>query len=330
MAGQIWSDATLGGYMWSPNLSDYLRTHVQPMQRFRNFCDAVDGTEVKIGHGQTFYWNIYGDVITQGWRLEEQTPVPESNFAITQGSLTVYEAGQAIPYTGLLEDLAEHQVVDIIDKVVKNDARKYFDAQAWEQFNRCMLRVAPAGGTSLSSITVTENASTATTNNAPLTLQHIQAITDDMNERNIPGFEMDDYVCISHPTTLRPFRRELEDLKQYTTEGINEVFAGEIGRYDGMRFVRQNHIPKGGAIDSTTFSARTKTADAWNNAQSSWAFFVGKDTVAEGVIVPEEIRAKLPGDFGRSKGMMWYYLGGFGLIHTQAAQSRIMKWDSAA
>ena len=54
----------------------------------------------------------------------------------------------------------------------------------------------------------------------------------------------------------------------------------------------------------------------------------GADTVAEGVVVPEEMRGKIPSDYGRSRGVAWYYLGGFGIVHTQAAQSRIVKWDS--
>lgn len=58
--------------------------------------------------------------------------------------------------------------------------------------------------------------------------------------------------------------------------------------------------------------------------------FFGGDTVTEAVCVPEEIRAKLPGDYGRSRGIAWYYLGGFGLVHTDALNARIVMWDSAA
>lgn len=54
-----------------------------------------------------------------------------------------------------------------------------------------------------------------------------------------------------------------------------------------------------------------------------------EDTVAEALVIPEEIRGKIPTDFGRSKGVAWYYLGGFGIVHTAAAQARIIKWDSA-
>jgi N4-gp56 family major capsid protein len=316
--------------MWSPNLSKYLRTAMQPMQRFRNFCDAVDGLGMELHNGQTFYWNQYSNVATQGYRLTEQEVVPETNGTITQGSLTVYEAGNSVPYTGLLEDLAEHEVESIIDKMLRDDARKYFDIEAHAQFKRTLLRVAPTSGTSTTSVTLTTNAATATTNNVALGTGHVKAISDIMRERNIPGYVDDDYISVSHPTTYRTFVNELEDIHQYTETGLAKIFRGEIGRYEGIRFVTQNFIPKGGANNATTWDPITGTAEAWTNGLSSWAYFFGRDTVTEGVLIPEEIRGKLPGDYGRDKGIMWYYLGGFGIMHvTDATEGRIILWDSA-
>ncbi|MBF0436451.1 MAG: hypothetical protein HQL77_13890 [Magnetococcales bacterium] len=34
--------------------------------------------------------------------------------------------------------------------------------------------------------------------------------------------------------------------------------------------------------------------------------------------------------FDRDRSIAWYYLGGFGICHTQASQARILMWDSAA
>ena len=50
----------------------------------------------------------------------------------------------------------------------------------------------------------------------------------------------------------------------------------------------------------------------------------------EAIVCPPEIRGKVPTDFGRDKGIAWYALEGFALVHTTAAQSRIIKWASAA
>ena len=56
---------------------------------------------------------------------------------------------------------------------------------------------------------------------------------------------------------------------------------------------------------------------------------MGDDTVAEGIACPEEIRGKIPDDYGRGHGIAWYALEGFGLTQPTAANARIIKWDSA-
>jgi len=326
-----WATADDGGYMYSDELSDTLRMELQPLCRFRQFCEP-DPTALNKGlhRGDKHYWNVYSDLATQGRRLSELQPMPETTGTVSQSSLTVTEFGNSVPISSKVTMLAKHDVYAIVTKQLKNDARKVFDAEVFEQFDACKLRAAPTSGTSTTAVTITTNGATATTNNVALGTGHVKAIVDEMRERNIPGSRGDDYCAISHPTTFRTFKNELETLKQYTGEGMSDVYSGEVGRYEGVRFIEQTFIPKGGANDSTTFDPTTGTADAWNNAKSSWCFFFGADTVNEAIVIPEEIRGKLPGDYGRSYGIAWYFLGGYGLFHTQAAQTRIVKWDSAA
>ena len=138
--------------------------------------------------------------------------MPETNFAVDQTELTIVELGNSVPYTGKLAALAKHDVLAIINKGLKNDARKAFDIEAYNSFDDCQIRVAPTSGTSTTAITVTTNGSTATTNNVAMGTGHVKAIMDEMRERNIPGFVDDDYIGISHPTTWRPFKNELETI----------------------------------------------------------------------------------------------------------------------
>jgi hypothetical protein len=42
MTGQMWAVPADGGYLYSDELSDYLRMQVQPLTKFRQFCDAED------------------------------------------------------------------------------------------------------------------------------------------------------------------------------------------------------------------------------------------------------------------------------------------------
>ena len=323
MAGQIWATNSLGGFMYSLNLSDELREALQPMSRFRQFCD-VEGAVGK-SKGQTWTWDVVQDIATAGGTLVETATMPESNFTIIQGTLTVTEYGNSIPYSGKLEDLAKFSVRKPVMQALRNDAKKTFDRAAYAQFYLTPLRVGPTGGTASNSVYTTTNGTATGTTSIAYSNLHAKAIVDVMKERNIPAYVGDDYMAIAWPTTLRTFKNNLESLHQYTESGIKLIFNGEIGRYENVRYVEQTNVIKNaGSTDGATGGA------AWPGSSiSGWIFFFGEDTVMEGVVQPEEIRAKIPTDYGRSKGVAWYYEGGFGLTHTNAVQARVVMWDSA-
>lgn len=332
---QVWLTNTLGGYMWSPNLSKVLRYALQPTAKFRQFADVKDAAIQGKGKGDTFHWNVYSNVVTRGTKLVETQTIPKTNFTITQGTMTITEYGNSVPYTGKLDDLSEQPVKEIIQKVLKNDAKKAFDIGSWEQFNQTALRVTPVGGNSSNSVLLATNGVAPAVNNIPLGKEHVKAIIDLMKERNIPPRIGDDYVGLGHPTTFRNFKNDLEAVHQYTDRGFQMILNGEIGRYENCRFVEQTNLPKGGAADSLLFDPNSDTSDTWDNGKSSWAFFMGDDTVAEGIAVPEEMRGKIPGDYGRDRGVAWYYIGGYGLVHVRddasgSRNARIIKWDSAS
>ncbi len=317
MAGQLWATNSLGGFMYSLELSDTLRTSVQPLVKFRQFCDAKDFTNKGVHKGQTVTWNVYGDLqdTTYG-TLTETTTVPEDNFTIAQGTGTVVEYGRSVPYTGFLDDMSKQDVQQIIQKVLKNHCKKSMDNAAHTRFNETKLRVAIA--TATDAVTLTTNGTATLTNNVALGKNHVKAIVDAMKERNIPPYFGDDYAAIGWPTTWRQLKNDLEAVHQYTTEGLHMILNGEIGRYEGVRFIEQTNVAKG-----------IVGGAAWSNAKSDWAYFFGEDTVAEILVVPEEIRGKIPSDYGRSRGVAWYSELGFALVQTQAQQARIVKWDSA-
>lgn len=331
MAGNLWAVNTLGGFMYKDNLSKDFREALQPEVKFRQFADLQSAFGKS--RGENFHWNVYLNIQTQGGTLVETNTMPESNFRVIQGTLTVNEYGNSVPYTGKLEALAKESVRRPVMRALKNDAKKTFDEAAHAQFDNTLLRIVPASaGTSTATLSLTTDGTATATNNISFRHNHAKLVSDTMKERNIPPYTADDYYAIGWPTTLRQMKTDLESIFQYTTEGFGRIMNGEIGRYEQLRFIEQTYIPKGGAADSTTWDVSTGTADAWNSDNSDWIFFFGEDTVMEGIAVAEEIRAKMPGDYGRSKGVAWYYLGGFGIVHADSSfpeEARIIKWDSA-
>jgi len=315
MSGQLWGTNSLGGYMYTDELSDVLRMAMQPLMRFRQFC-FVEPAKGK-NSGELFHWNVYSDVATQGAALTENVAIPETNFTISQGSLTITEYGNSVPFSGKLDNLSRQPVTAVIHKVLKNDANKTIEAAAYAQWDATLLTVMPASGNSATNVTFAVNSAAASTNDLEMSNTHVKLIVDEMKERGIPVFDGSNYGCIGRTSTFRDFKDDLEALSIYVDKGYGDMLNGEMGRhYDGVRFFEQNEID----------------SEGWTNSKSDKAFFFGDDTVAEGIAVAEEIRGKIPTDYGRSKGIAWLSLNGFGIVHneTGAAQNRIIKWDSAA
>ena len=329
MAGQVWGTSSLGGYMYSLNLSKELRMALRPIVKFRQFADVKDAAHQGLNKGDTFHWNVYSTVSGAGAALTENTAIPEKNFTITQGTMTITEYGNSIPFTSKLDDLSEHPVKEIIHKVLKVDTAEVLDGLVADQIDTTPLRVVPAGptadATSTTAVVLTTNGTAPSTNGVALGKDHIKAIVDVMKERNIPAYERDDYFCLAWPTTFRTLKNNLESINQYVESGFQLIRNGETGRYEGVRFVEQTYRAKGGGA-----TGMGTAAAAWTKGLSDWAIFFGSDTVAEAVAIPEEIRGKIPSDYGRARGIAWYYLGGAGLVHPVAAQARVVMWDSAA
>ena len=333
MAGQLWAVNSLGGYYYSLNLSKELRMGVQATSKFRQFADVKDAFGKVTRAGQTFTWDVVPMMGRGDRSLTETNTIPQGNHTVVQGTLTMNERGYSVPYTELLENLSQFAVRQPIMKVLKYDAMVDLDALVWQQFNKTPLRAAATA--TGDAITLTTNSTATLTVSQGISNTNLKSIVDTMKGRNIPYYTDRDYYAIARPLALRKLKDQLESIYQYTTDGLDMIMNGEIGRYSDTRFVEQTAIPSGGAADSTTFNPFTDTSDPWNvgtGSNGDWVFVFGSDTVCEAVHTPEEIRAKIPDDYGRSKGIAWYALLGYGITHNDSnnvAQARIVKFDSA-
>jgi hypothetical protein len=87
-----------------------------------------------------------------------------------------------------------------------------------------------------------------------------------------------------------------QDISKYTVTFAPNIFAGEVGEFYKTRFVEET-----GFLSNSIGSGS-------NYGQ---AVFFGADQVYEAIAVPEEIRVKIPLDYGRDMGLAWYALLGF-------------------
>ena len=251
MAGQVWGVAADGGYLYADQLSNYLRMQVLPTVKFRQLCDIRESDkngESLIGRhkGDKWNWNVFSKVQTKGAALVETNTMPETKFTIEQNQGTITEYGNSVPYTGKLDDLSEQPVREIIRKVLKIDCKEAFDIAAHAQMNATPLRVTPTAGNNDTTVVLVTNGTPTVTNNIAFGKGHAGTIADLMKERDIPGYDNDDYVAVGWPTTFTQLKADLEAIHQYVETGLAQIKNGEIGRYRGIRFIEQSHIPKGG------------------------------------------------------------------------------------
>lgn len=327
--GQLWAVNSLGGFYFSQNLSKELRMGVQATSKFRQFADVKDAWGKVQKTGDVFHWDTVPMLTRANRVLTETQTIPQGQHTVLQGTLTMSERGFSVPYTEKLESLSQFSVRQPIMKVLKYDASVDIDCVVHAEFNKTPLRVVSSNSAD-TAFTLTTNSTATATNTTPVSKINVRAIVDGMKGRNIPYYTEEDYYAIARPAGLRILKNDMEGIHQYTESGLTMVMNGEIGRYENTRFVEQTTIPAGGAADDVLFDPFTDTSEAWGTSGAGdWVFFFGSDTVCEAVHTMEEIRAKIPDDFGRSRGIAWYALLGYGITHTNVAQSRIVKFDSA-
>ena len=314
MGQQIFSTNSLGGFFTNNTLSQQLRYKAQSMQKFRQFCDieAAAGTN----RGNKVFFDKISNISTAGGTLTETDTIPKRNYTILQGTLTMTEYGNSIPFTQKLKTLADMQVPETIRQVLTNDMKVVLDSAAAVQF---MTNDYIATITNTATTTFGTAGTAAATAGANMSDKNVRDIIDQLKKSFVPTRNDGLYACVASTNSIRGLYDFFEAKAQLTT--MDPLYIGEVGRYYGCRFVEETNY-----LSNTIGS----------NGLYGQACFFGADAVREGIAIPEEIRVGIPTDFGRDQAIAWYALLGFqqvwsqsGILNGQAdGQTRIITVQS--
>jgi N4-gp56 family major capsid protein len=301
MAGQIWSGGwstgTKGGYFANEHLSQKLRYAAQPLMKFRQFCNIEPGFGKS--KGDLIIFDKISNLGSAGGTLAETSTMPETQFTILKGTLTVNEYGIAVPYTGKLEALSKFDIDNPITRTLRDGEAKVLDSAAGAQFQAVYAKYVCIG---TASGTLTTNSTAGDTATCNLNDYHVKTCVDQLKKWNVPKYDGENYICVASVNALRGLRDDTKWTDAAKYGDPERLFAGEVGRYYGCRFIEETNL----------------LSNALNSSYGEAVFF-GADAVMEGVALPEEIRAKVATDYGRSKGVAWYALLGFKIIWSRAA-----------
>jgi N4-gp56 family major capsid protein len=151
-----------------------------------------------------------------------------------------------------------------------------------------------------------------------LDVSHVELIRDYMyKDLLVPAYEGDDYIALVSTKAKRGLLSDpaWEDWHKYTDPQAK--YNGEIGRIENIRFIETNN------------NNALSNAVGTNNIGE--ALFFGSDAVVMAVALDPELRAGIPGDFGRQKAVAWYGIMDFGLVWdtANAGEAKVIHFGSS-
>lgn len=216
----------------------------------------------------------------------------------------------AVPWTGKLDALGQIKIEPAIEQALRDDMVKTLESACGSAYVTTeFYAVCSATNSVVISTNGTGTGTASATATANLTAFNTRAIVDFMKKKFIPRFDGQSYVCIASTTALSGMFSDTaaggwNDVSKYTAEFAKNIFNGEIGKYYNVRFVEETGFLSNSIGASSLYGA---------------AVFFGADAVYEAVAIPEEVRMKVSVDYGRDKGLAWYFLGGFKTVWSYGA-----------
>jgi len=302
--------------MSQPYLSQKLRSVAQPLFRFRQFVDAKEA--IGKNRGDTFLFDKTQNVATQGGTLVETNTIPETQFVTSQGTCIITEYGNAIPFSQKLENLAQFQIEPVTEQKLRDDMVKVLESACGAQYTAGEF-IAVQSATN--SVVFTTNGTATATATANLTAANVRAMADFMQKKFVPTYDGRNYIMIAGVTALSGMHADSGtggwvDISKYTDTYAKNIFMGEVGEFYNVRFVKET------GYLSNTIGASSLYGQA---------VLFGADAVYEAVASPEEIRVKIPQDYGRDMGLAWVALLGFKIVwnYTNDTEQHVMFVTSA-
>jgi N4-gp56 family major capsid protein len=237
--------------------------------------------------------------------LDRASKIPIDALALSNRAITVAEYGRGIEYTEETELLATFDPEDMIQKTLKKQMKLTLDTVCSAAFKLCKIRYAPqslVGGTF-----TTDGGGTPATATFNVAVAHMKVIRDYLTDTiHCDPYEGDKFLSLASTKALRGLKDDPEFLnwRQYI-EPKMAFYKGEVGEIEGIRFVEVNH---------TNALANNKGT---GSVLGEMLVF-GDDPVVAAEVKSPELRAAIPGDFGRSRAIAWYGLLAFGEV-----------WDTA-
>lgn len=295
--------------------SKEIEFYAMPIMKFIQFAKVK--TELGTQPGLTIQMMTYNN-LKKGGTLTEGVRMGTQALSSTMKSITVGERGNAVAVTELALRTSFTDVMADAVTLLGRDMALVLD---------CELRdTALAGGAGTSVIygrktgaaKVASRATVAAGANE-LSVATIKDAVEILATSNAPKFGGNYYICMVHPHQSRTLRDDSAWIEASKYGAPEQLFTGEIGRIDDVRFIETTLMSNGAC--ATTDLAYKAALDGTGAAAIDLyqAIVMGEDYFGYAVGLPVELRDNGVVDFGREHQLGWYAIWGTGILSADRA-----------
>ena len=255
--------------------------------------------------------------IKRGGPLSEGVRITTKAMSSSSISIAVVEQGNAIGMTEFLLQTSFYDQLAAASMLLGRDMAVTLDTQ---------LRDVACGGTQkiYAGNKVDRNSLLV---GDVFTTSEIHRMTETLETANSPKWGNDFYVCFVHPHQIATIRQSAGWINASLYAGATQIFLGEVGRFNDMRFISTSMMPNGA---NATLDTSGDYADfgydptldksitsALSTAEVYQAVAMGEYSYGHAVAYPVELRDNGVKDFGREHALAWYSIWGSGRLENK-------------
>jgi N4-gp56 family major capsid protein len=300
----VWAVAQFGGLSAAASLDSELRQRATATTFFEQMTCSVSSYGKH--RSDRILLDKLGRLITpmSTSGIGETDDIPATVYPYVQTSVIATEYANSVEFTEKLDTFGQWSMGTQVGMVLRQDQIEGLDRVAYAAYQLGKVIYTP----------VTASAGVFSTTGTPgavagslMTVNHARDISDYLRQNKVPALVNGDYFSIGGIEFVRGIKDSTEfiEVSKYATP--EKLFDSEVGKYASIRFVEENNI----------FTSPVGT----NTVGLQGGVVFGSDNVVEAVAVAPQLRYKIPGGYGRDRGLAHYANLGYALVWSYSTDS---------
>lgn len=276
----------------------------QPILRFEAIVSRKE--ELGVAPGLKIQFLKYS-ALTGSATLTENTDMVADSLSSTLVPITVAERGKAVAVSELLLRSSFTSVMDDAALLLGQHLARDRDGQIRDT----LLNYAG------STLYANDKTRTTLVDTDTFDTEAVRAAVETLATKKAPKIGGDAYIGFVHPHQARGLRKDPDWIAASHYGAPGQIFAGEIGRFEDVRFIETTMVPyiaSTGVQYANGEQIATGKTPASGGANVYQAVIVGDHAVGLAISLEGELRDNGIKDFGRRHEIAWYGIWGTGII----------------